>query len=131
MWHLDTNIVVAYLNGNQTVSERLQIHLPDVSISSLVFGELLYGVKASQRVQDNLKRLKEFAQIVKIVDFDRKSAEAYSQIRLALRQKGRPTGEVDILIAAIAIANNAILVTGNTKHFQHIDDLKSENWIVI
>ena len=129
MRHLDTNIVVAYLNGNQFVSDKLQAHLPDVAISSIVLGELLYGAKASQRVRNNLERLKEFTQRVEIAVFDEKSAEEYSRIRLALKKKGRPTGEVDILIAAIALVRNAILVTGNTKHFQHIDALKIENWL--
>ncbi len=67
--------------------------------------------------------------IVKVVDFDQASAEQYSHIRVFLRQKGRPTGEVDALIAAIALAHRATLVTGNTKHFQHIDGLELKNWL--
>ncbi|MDM8562767.1 hypothetical protein QUF54_05375 [Candidatus Marithioploca araucensis] len=34
------------------------------------------------------------------------------------------------MIAAIALAYNAILVTDNTKHFQHIDELIVENWLL-
>ncbi|OAD21474.1 PilT-like protein, partial [Candidatus Thiomargarita nelsonii] len=52
-------------------------------------------------------------------------------IRVTLRKKGRPTGEVDALIAAIALAHNAILVTDNTKHFEHIEGLTLENWLQV
>jgi len=129
MRHLDTCIVIAFLNGNQTVAERMKFHLPDLSISSIVLGELLYGAKASARSAENLNNLGRFIQLVSIADYDRRSAETYSQIRLSLRQKGRPSGEADMLIAAAALADNAVLVTDNVKHFQHIENLKIENWL--
>jgi len=34
-----------------------------------------------------------------------------------------------MLIAAIALADNAILVTDNIKHFENIEDLNLENWL--
>jgi tRNA(fMet)-specific endonuclease VapC len=129
LYHLDTNIVIAYLNGNQAIAEKLKAHLPHIALSSLVLGELLYGARASQRKDENLEKISQLLRIVQIVDFDQASAEQYSHIRVALRRKGRPTGEVDALIAAIALAHNAILVTDNTKHFEHIEGLRLENWL--
>lgn len=35
---------------------------------------------------------------------------------------------MDLLIAATAIANNLILVTHNTKHFEHIPNLQFVDW---
>ena len=60
MLHLDTNIVVAYLNGNQHMAERLKENLPDVAISALVLAELMYGARASARSTENLRRLYDF-----------------------------------------------------------------------
>ncbi len=127
--HLDTCIVIAYLNGNQEVAEKLKLYLPDITISSFVLGELLYGARASARSSENLEKLMEFRQFVDIADFDERSADYYSKIRFSLRKKGRPIGEADMLIAAIALADNAILVTDNTRHFENIDDLSLENWL--
>ena len=129
MRHLDTNIVIAYLNGNQAVAERLRDHLPEVGISSLVLAELLYGARASARADQNTERVRQFLQIVELADFDQASAEIYGEIRFTLRQKDRPTGEIDTLIAAVARANDAILVTHNTQGFQQIDGLLLEDWI--
>jgi len=129
MWHLDTNIVVAYLNGNKVAAARLKDSLPEVAISALVLGELLYGAWASARAAENVERLKQFLQVVDVADFDRASAEAYGRLRLALKQKGRPTGEIDALIAATAIASDAILATHNTRHFENIETLRLEDWL--
>ena len=129
MWQLDTNIVIAYLNGNSAIADKLKEHLPDVAISSLVLAELLYGARASARTKENIERVYQFLRIVTVADFDQASAAAYSRIRFALKQKGRPTGEVDMLIAAVAIANDATLVTHNIKHFANIDDLRLEDWL--
>jgi tRNA(fMet)-specific endonuclease VapC len=129
MRHLDTCIVIAYLNGNQTVADKLKFYFPDIAISSIVLGELLYGARASARSEENLKNLERFLWLVKISDYDRESAELYSRIRLSLRRKGRPSGEADMLIAATALAGNAILVTDNTKHFEHVENIRLENWL--
>ena len=129
MRHLDTNIIIAYLNGNQKVAERLKAHLPEIAVSSLVLAELRYGARASARASENLQRLEQFLQIVSVVDFDQASADSYSHLRLDLRCKGRPTGEMDLLIASVAVAHQAILVTHNTKHFSQIEGLAVEDWL--
>jgi len=95
----------------------------------LFLGELLYGSRASARHTENLKILREFVNLVYVADFSYKSADLYSKIRLSLRMKGRPAGEADMMIAAVAMENNSILVTDNTKHFQNIDGLEIENWL--
>jgi tRNA(fMet)-specific endonuclease VapC len=40
-----------------------------------------------------------------------------------------PTGEVDVLISATAMAHKATLVTANKKHFENIEGLKIEVWL--
>jgi tRNA(fMet)-specific endonuclease VapC len=127
--HLDTNIVIAYLNGNQAIANKLKTCIPNIGISSLVLGELLYGARASKRKEENRAKIYELLKIIQIVDFNPASAEQYSHIRFNLKEIGRPTGEVDALIAAIALAHNAILVTDNIKHFKNIEGLKLENWL--
>lgn len=130
MRHLDTNIVIAYLTGNQTVARYFKDHLPEVAISSLVLAELRFGARASARTNENLERLDQLLQIVEVADFDDASADAYSRIRLSLRQMGRPTGEMDMLIASVALANDAILITHNTRHFENIEGLTIEDWLI-
>ena len=122
-------MVIAYLTGNQNVASQLKDHLPEVAITSLALAELRFGARASMRTSENIERLNQFLQIVEVADFDDASADAYSRIRLALRQIGRPTSEMDMLIAAVALANDAVLVTHNTRHFEDIEGLVLEDWL--
>ena len=43
--------------------------------------------------------------------------------------RGQVAPSMDLLIAATAVAHNAILVTHNTKHFEGIDGLQLEDWL--
>jgi tRNA(fMet)-specific endonuclease VapC len=128
MWHLDSNAVIGFLNGDKPLDERVQANLDELAVSTLVVAELLFGARNSARAAKNLARLKRFLELVDVVDFDAACADAYSRIRLSLRKKGKPTGEMDMLIASVAIAHDATLVTHNLKHFKAIDGLKLEDW---
>ena len=60
--------------------------------------------------------------------FDDAAATIFGEIRSSLAAKGTPIGPYDLQIAAIALANNLILVTHNTREFSRIADLKLEDW---
>jgi tRNA(fMet)-specific endonuclease VapC len=60
--------------------------------------------------------------------FDDKSAEIYGQLRAKLELAGTPIGALDMLIAAIAIANDLVLVTHNSAEFSRVDGLNIEDW---
>jgi len=34
-----------------------------------------------------------------------------------------------MMIAATTLAENAVLVTDNIKHFKHVENLRIENWL--
>jgi len=44
-------------------------------------------------------------------------------------KQGAPIGAYDIQIAAVAMAEDMVLLTNNTKEFKRIDGLKLENWV--
>ena len=129
MHHLDTDVVIALLRGDRTVAERLKAITPAAEISSLVLAELIYGALAAQDPAQARRRLDRFLPSLRVVPFDSAAEEAYGRIRLALRQKGRPVGDADTWIAAVAVARGATLVTHNTKHFEQIHGLEIEDWL--
>jgi tRNA(fMet)-specific endonuclease VapC len=125
---LDTNVVVAFLNGDKSVLRRIQAEIDKVALSTLVVAELDYGAKVSQRAKENLEKLYQFLNIVQVVPFDVECAKVFGTVKSKLRSLGKPTGEVDALIAATAMAHEAILVTSNKKHFENIEGLRIEIW---
>jgi tRNA(fMet)-specific endonuclease VapC len=126
---LDTNVVIAFFNGNQEVLKRIQAEIGRIALSTLVVAELDYGAKASQKAKENIEKLYRFVDIVRVVPFDLECAKIFGTIKSKLRKLGKPTGETDALIAATAMFHKALLVTGNRKHFENIDGLKVESWL--
>ena len=125
---LDTNVVIAFFNGNKAVLKRIQSEIGRIALSTLVIAELDYGAKASQKAKENIEKLHRFVDIVQVVPFDLESAKIFGTIKSKLRKLGKPTGETDALIAATAMAYKALLVTGNKRHFENIEGLKIESW---
>ncbi len=125
---LDTNVLVAFLNGNKLISKRIRDEIDQIALSTLVVAELDYGAKVSQKAKENIEKLYRLLDIVQIVPFDIECAKIFGTIKSKLRRMGRPTGEVDALIAATAIAHDAILATANKRHFENIEGLKLEVW---
>lgn len=66
-----------------------------------------------------------------IWDFDMNAAMEYRRIRTELRQRGRPVPSIDARIAAIARANNLVLLTSDTRHFPQVQGLTIEDWLTM
>jgi tRNA(fMet)-specific endonuclease VapC len=67
---------------------------------------------------------------VKVLPWEPEAAELYAEIRYELTRTGTPIGDMDMLIAAHAIASDAVLVTNNTRHFKRIKlPMMLANWM--
>jgi len=86
--------------------------------------ELLYGAYKFKMKEKNVLRLKRFLSQLEILYFDLESSEVAGKLVAELSNRGLSLEIRDIFIAAIAIRNNAPLVTCNEKHFSRIDKLK-------
>ncbi|MEG3846457.1 type II toxin-antitoxin system VapC family toxin [Microcoleus sp. herbarium19] len=128
---LDTNTCIRLLNEdrNSAVSRRLaMMQSGDVTICSVVKAELYWGAFRSSRQGSNLARLERFFTEFVSLPFDDQSAIIYGQIRAGLAASGTPIGPNDLLIASIALANNLIVVTHNTREFIRVQGLRLEDW---
>ncbi|MEG3875886.1 type II toxin-antitoxin system VapC family toxin [Microcoleus sp. herbarium7] len=128
---LDTNTCIRLLNEdrNSAVSRRLaMMQSGDVTICSVVKAELYWGAFRSSRQDSNLARLERFFTEFVSLPFDDQSAIIYGQIRAGLAASGTPIGPNDLLIASIALANNLIVVTHNTREFIRVQGLRLEDW---
>lgn len=77
-------------------------------------------------VYSELKRqLRNYCDIA-VVEFDITAATVFKR----LRQEGVRIGTMDLKIAAIALANDATVITRNTQDFARVPDLKFEDWSV-
>lgn len=56
------------------------------------------------------------------------TAQAYGMIRADLERQGTPIGPNDLWIAAVAKANDLMLVTHNQREFTRVVGLRLEDW---
>ena len=128
---LDTNICIAIMKmSSPKIRNRLEgLRADEIGISSIVAAELWYGIAQSQRPKHNEEALKDFMRYVTVTDWPADAAPAYGRVRSYLRKQGTPIGAMDLLIAAHALAVDAVLVTNNVSEFKRVPKLRIENWI--
>lgn len=128
---LDTNICIYLIKGNdeKLIKKFIKRSPIDFAISSITLSELWYGVYKSRKQKENKAALTSFLQPFEVIYFDDKAAEIYGLIRTKLESDGNLIGSMDLLIAAIALANNLILLTNNEREFKRVPKLKVENWV--
>jgi tRNA(fMet)-specific endonuclease VapC len=128
---LDTNTCVDCLRkkGNPLVQTRLGTHPPsDIALCSIVVAELRFGAEKSANPAKHHAQVDTFVSQFVSLSFDDVAARNYGQIRHTLESLGQAIGDNDTLIAAIAVANNLILVTHNTREFSRVAGLVLEDW---
>lgn len=78
-------------------------------------------VALRERVDELLARLH-------VLDLGDVVARSYAGVRGALERAGTPIGPNDLWIAAHALAEGRIVVTGNVREFECVEGLGVEDW---
>lgn len=121
---IDTNIGIYIITGRYEPLRGRVSDLPrgSIAMSAIVHAELLRGELA----YPNSITIARLAQIIPVEPFDAAAAEAFGCLPITSRSRmnyGR-------LIAAHAVALDAVLVTNNERDFADVPGLKVENWTV-
>lgn len=127
---LDTNAVSAEFRSATPIGRKLAtLSSAQWCISSITWSELCFGLALRPEAIRLARLLEAFGRIARILPWDANAAKQHGRLRAAQRLKGQPIGDFDEMIAAHAISVGAILVTDNTRHFDRIDGLITENWL--
>ena len=137
MYLLDTDILLHLWQGNQSVKERLlEADDTEVAITAITKAEilrvrcenLLKANDATQvvKAQQRFTRTEQLLSELSVIPFDENAASQFDRLQRVTKLK--KIGRADLLIASIALANAAILVTRNLRHFRQVPDLRVENW---
>jgi tRNA(fMet)-specific endonuclease VapC len=116
---LDTDIASFIIKGRSpTIAATLADIPPDrVCVSAVTRAELMYGLKRLPPAHLLQLGVRRFLKIVRVLPWDAEAADYYAEIRHQLMGSGQPIGDLDMMIAAHALALGAVLVTNNTRHF--------------
>ena len=135
---LDTDTVTHFSYGNANVRRKVEgAGDEELAIAIITRNEILRGRaesllkaaneeelrKAAERFQQAEELLSDFV----VVGFDENSIKHFGRLRKQRNLK--KMGRADMLIACIALAHDALLVTRNTKDFKAVAGLRMDNWV--
>lgn len=126
---LDTDVCIEILRGNRSVIERRLATPDDVATTWITACELAYGASKSARPKENQALVDGFLATVAMLGLDRLAAQHFGALKARLERRGRMLADADLFIAAIALAYQAVLVTGNRRHYDRIPELHIEDWM--
>jgi tRNA(fMet)-specific endonuclease VapC len=130
---LDTNILSDLLkNPSGRVARRISSLPPEerdlLATSIIVAAELRYGV-SKKRSTILSERVSQLLEALDVLPLEPRADQHYGQIRTLLEEAGTVIGANDLLIAAHALAIDAVLVTDNVREFKRVKGLQVENWL--
>jgi tRNA(fMet)-specific endonuclease VapC len=126
---LDTNICSYILRRHPVAMierfaglDRAQLWLSAVVAAELRFGAVKLGsVRFAAAVETWLTGFD-------VRPWPVDATRQYANIRYALERAGQPIGGMDLMIAAHALAEDAVLVTNNAREFMRVPGLAVEEW---
>jgi C4-dicarboxylate transporter, DctM subunit len=103
---LDTNAVGDWMNRRYGVDVRVRearLRGDVIGTCEPVVAELYFGVENSATRDENLVRLRRALAGLKCWPLSRTVSQEFGRLMAALKREGRPTGTMDVLIAAIGL----------------------------
>lgn len=146
MYLFDTNHCSLILLDDSAIIHRIQaVGEPKIATTMITAGELVYMAENSTYRRENLSRIDQFLEDIRIYSIDENTAKIYGQIKAGLirefgpkpknKRKTTPTtalgfDENDLWIAAIAIRHQLTLVSADTDfpRIKTVIDFSLENW---
>ena len=118
---LDTSVAIDVLAAK--VDARLLSSVNEHLLPAPVVGELRYGALNSSKSSENLAKVEALVIRCVVLNVTVATAKVYAELRLDLRQKGKPIPENDLWIAALCVEHQVPLAAVDA-HFDAIDHLK-------
>lgn len=129
LWLLDTNIASHIIRGDQPDILRRLITVPmaDIAVSAVTEAELRYGLARRGHPPKLTARVGEFLLRVEVLPWSQDVPAVYGELRAVCEKAGVSLAPLDMMIAAHAMAADAVLVTRD-RAFARVPGLATEDW---
>ena len=138
LYMLDTNVLSEWLKQHPRIAERAASldSGDEIAISNVAWFEIIRGRMSSILTAEDDEKLllaqsrfeSDFGSLSKFATYGiSKPASSHFRAILAAK-KCRKMSRNDLLIACIALAHKAVLVTRNVKDFANVPGLTLQNW---
>ncbi|HEY8748432.1 MAG TPA: type II toxin-antitoxin system VapC family toxin [Tepidisphaeraceae bacterium] len=139
---LDTDILSLLGHDDSPEAPRIRRHIAELPVDDSVattiinYEEQMRGWMALvARAKSMNDEIQTYSRLLKhLQTFRRINVLSYDQSATAIEQRLKAgklkIGAMDLKIASIAIASNAILITRNLADFRNVTELRTEDWSV-
>ena len=125
---LDSNTIGNLVRNDAHAAKRIaSVEMASLCISSIVEGEIHYGLAKRPEARRLALDIGEFLKRVETVTWDGRAARHYGELQARLEKRGHTLSPMDMLIAAHALSLSVTLVTCD-KAFLSVAKLLVEDW---
>jgi len=124
---IDTSVLIDALHRKQAALRKiLELEETGETLCTTQINvlELYKGVYSPIRSERGLQKVKKLLDAFVILSIDEDVYDMFGELSSELRRRGEAIGDFDELIASIALANGAVIVSGDT-HFRRVPGLKA------
>ena len=132
---LDTTMLIDLAGRSATVRNRASAKLKELVrrdetlvITRFNVAELYVGVARSDNPGAEQKAVQTLIADFGILEFDDKAAWLFGRLTAHLLDIGQPAGDMDVLIAATAMAAGHSIISRDVRHFANIPELAVESY---
>jgi tRNA(fMet)-specific endonuclease VapC len=126
---LDTSICSYVLRKRpvQMVERFSQLDRQQLWLSAIVAAELRFGAEqlGSNRFRGSVEA---WLSGFELRDWPLAATHHYARLRALLEAKSTPVGNLDLMIAAHALAEDSVVITNNAREFHRIPGVAVEEW---
>jgi tRNA(fMet)-specific endonuclease VapC len=127
---LDTNVVSHIMQGRDAdlLARLVQVPVGQVVISSVTLAELEYGLHRKGQPVRLKNAMTQVLLRVDVLPWDQSVARCYGAFCSTLEAQGINLSDLDMMIAAHAVAVDAVLVSRDKAFTQVPEPLRLETW---
>ena len=127
---LDTNVVSHIMQGRDEglLARLVKVSVGQVVLSSVTLAEIEYGLHRRGQPERLRNALTQILLRMDVLPWDEAAARCYGELCSTLEARGVNLSDFDMMIAAHAVALNAILVSRDKAFARLTDRLQLEAW---
>lgn len=124
---LDTDVCIELIKHNARVLDKIEaVGEENCFVTEITIAELFYGAAKSGSSEhfDDVDFILQAFDLKPLLP----SLRLYGENKTLLEEQGKMIGEFDLMIGSCAVHHDLVMVTSNLKHFDHIPNIKLEDW---
>lgn len=122
---VDSDVLIDGLRGRRPALDLIdRLAASGLALSIVSLGEIYDGAYSDPQPEEHLQEARVFLQGFGIVELTDAAMVEFARERARLRRSGQLIPDMDLLIAATALAHDLELVTRNDRHFRRVEGLR-------